>query len=283
MKTMHMLLGLSLSLVLSLSSCNKDSIQPKPSEKPQTEVPDKQDGAGQIPPDTVGKDSVVKDTVIMQPPSGTGTLLVQMGNIKLGYDAQQRIASYESYSNMGYTVVYEGDKPTRLNFTKHSGHVIYHYDGNRVAEVVVYNGYNEVSYRYKFAYEGDKLKKETQISYVTNPNGWLIVNDYSYDSHDNLTQITVSAAQSGLEKDLKFSYDVKFGNYDNQTNPMPYVTHQFFLPGIKLYKNNPGYRITPSSKELFSYVYSDKGMPTERALRLEGYSTPPEITRYVYQ
>ncbi len=277
MRTMQMILGVGVSLLLSMASCRKDAIQPNPSERPQTETPA---GDDDVPSDTV---VTRPDSVVNQPPIGTGTQLIQMGDIRLSYDASQRLTSYDSYSNLGYVIAYEGDKPVRLNFTKHSGHAVYTYTDDRVSEVTVYNGYNEVAYRYRFAYSGNKVVRETKISYVTNPNGWLVVSDYAYDSRDNLTRIVVSAAPSGLEQDLKFSYEVKLGGYDDRTNPMPYVNSYVYLSGIQLSRNNPGYRETPSSKELYSYAYSEKGLPAERSVRLEGYSTPPAVLRYLYR
>ncbi|MDJ1506885.1 hypothetical protein QNI22_39980 [Cytophagaceae bacterium BD1B2-1] len=281
MKTMKVLcIAAIVFSAISFSSCKKDSIILPDTEHSSDKPGDSESPQDTIPSDTIPQDTIPTDSGDTEQPQGPGNLLSQMGTIKLSYDATYQLTGYDSYSNIGYTIVYENGRPVRLNFTKHPSYAIYTYEGDLVSEIVTYNGYNEVSYRHHFTYANGKLIRESQRSYIS---GFLTVDDYSYDANGNLIRIAVSGAASGQESDLKFSYNVLYGNYDSQPNPMPLISSEYYLPGVKLFTNNPGYRETPSSKELYTYVYSSAGLPVERATKLEGYShVPAAIHRYSY-
>ncbi len=270
--------GLSLSL-LTLTSCEEEEVLPSVPGVPSTGTPPTTPPANPAPP------ANPTPPATPAPPVTTNSLLTQLGTKVLKYDAQNRLVevSYTDQQTHGYTVVYEGNKAVRLNF-RSGGYLLYTYEGDKVVAAARYYGDNLVNYRYAFEYSGDKLVKQKQWSYAVSDAGFLTVNAYSYDANGNLTSILVSAAASGQEADLARSYQITWGGYDAKPNPMPFAESTIFLPGVKLFANNPGYRDSGSSKELFSYLYHESGMPDKRYTRLEGYPHVPAFTdTYTYQ
>ncbi|WP_242917796.1 hypothetical protein [Pontibacter liquoris] len=271
-----LLTGLSLS-ALTLSSCDKENILPATPGAPTTPTTP---SPGTPPPVTNPPGTPPPNTT--PPPVSTNSLLKQLGTKNFRYDAQNRLVelSYSDLTHLGYTVAYEGDKPVRLNFKTGGNYLIYTYDGDKVVEAVRYYGENLVNYRYKLEYSGNKLVKKTTMSYTADPEGRLGIETYTYDANGNLTEIVVAWSTSNKPEDMGRPYVISWGSYDNKPNPTPYAESDLYLPGVKLFENNPGYR----DEELFTYTYHESGMPSQRYTRLQSHpSMPPLVTTYLYQ
>jgi hypothetical protein len=202
-----------------------------------------------------------------------------MGTKRFAYDAQGRLSKleYTDQNHHGYDVVYEGDKAVRLNF-KAGGYLLYAYEGDRVKEAARYYGDNQVNYRYQFRYEGDKLVKESQISYARSDKGQLTVYQYSYDAQGNLTRIAVAGTEGTDEATLSAPTYITYGDYDTHENPAPFAESHIYLPGVTLFRNNPGYRESSGYRQLFTYSYGENKLPKERYEKL---STHPHLAAFV--
>jgi hypothetical protein len=208
-----------------------------------------------------------------------------MGTKSLTWDAQGRLTKMEYTNELygGYSVVYEGEKPVRLNF-QIGGYLLYTYSGDKVTEAKRYYGENLVNYHYKFGYEGDKLVRMDQISYARSDEGQLTVNRYRYDQNGNLTQIEVASSTGTDESTLSAPSYISYGDYDNRENPQPFAESYIYLPGIKLFRNNPGFRESSGYRELYTYAYQENGLPKERAGKLNTHPhVPAVVTSYRYQ
>lgn len=252
-----LLAGLSLS-VLTFSSCDKEDVLPATPSIPPTGTPS-----------------------TTPPPATTSSLLKQFGTRSFRYDAQNRLVelSYSDQQTHGYTVIWEGSKPVRLNFKGGSHYMLYTYTGDKVTEAVTYSGAHEPIYRYAFEYSGDKLVKETNLSYATSSEGRLHIIDYTYDANGNLTDLTQAWSSSSRTEDLGNPVKILWGRYDNKPNPLPYIQSNLFLPGVKLFENNPGFR----DEEIYTYSYHESGMPEQRSTKLQSHPHVPSfVERYTY-
>lgn len=268
------LLLLSLSLgfsALTFTSCDKEDVVPTLPGTPATGNPSPAPTPAPVPN--------------TPPPVTANSLLVQMGTRNMQYDLQGRLAalSYADQQWHGYTIVYSGNKPARLDFNG-GGYLLYTYEGDKVVAANRYYGENQVNYRYTFEYANDILVKQKQWSYATSSGGFLTVNEYKYDGHGNLVELIVFGAESGKEADLVKSHTITWGQFDDKPNPMPYAESSIYLPGVKLFVNNPGYRNTSSAKELYTYTYHASGMPKQRLAKVQGYEHVPAFTEnYTYR
>jgi YD repeat-containing protein len=272
--------GLGLSLFFT--ACRTDEPLPKkPTKPPVTNTPGNNSGNGS----GNGNEQPPTGTPGQQPPAVPGNKLSQMGTKRFAYDAQGRLSRME-YRNelyLGYEVVYKGDKAVRLNF-KSGGYLVYTYEGDRVTGAVRYYGENLVNYRYQFRYEGDKLVKESQISYARSDEGQLTVYQYSYDERGNLVQIAAAGTNGTDEGTLPAPSYITYGAYDNLENPAPHAESDIYLPGVKLFRNNPGYRESSGYRELYSYAYGENKLPKERYEKLNTHPhVPAMVTSYQYQ
>ncbi len=269
-----LLAGLSLS-VFTFSSCDKEDILPATPGIPATGTP---------PPTTptTPPPGTTPPANPTPPPVTTNSLLKQLGTKNFRYDAQNRLVelSYSDLTYLGYTVEYEGDKPVRLNFKTGGNYLIYTYDGDKVVEAVRYYGENLVNYRYKFEYSGNKLVKKTTMSYARYDEGRLGIEEYKYDTNGNLTEISVAWSTSNKPEDIGRPSVIRWGSYDNKPNPMPYAESDLYLPGVKLFVNNPGFR----DEELYTYTYHESGMPKQRFAKVQSHPNVPALaSTYLYQ
>ena len=282
MKTKYLFLTAALGLTVTLSSCEKEDILPEvvatPSS-PATTPPPASPGTTTPPPATTPSPGT-------QPQAGAGNLLTRMGERSFTYDAQGRLVglSYHSSPTLGYSIVYDGDKPTRLNYNT-GAYLLYTYSGDKVTSAVMYGTTGLVVHRYTFEYAGDKLVKETDMSYTRSDAGQLGIIEYDYDANKNLTKITTTWSTSNRVEDMGRSSVITFGSYDNQKHPESFIASgMYYLPGVKLFKNNPGYRDPGYGKEFFSYSFNDKGYPVNRYTRLEAYPhVQPFVDSYEYK
>ncbi len=289
MRATHIAMAAGLGLGLFFTACRPDEPIPrKPTQPPVGQTPGSGSGNGsgneQPPAQNPGQNPPAGNPN-PQPPAVPGNKLAQMGTKRFTYDAQGRLSKME-YTNelyLGYEVVYEGDKAVRLNF-KSGGYLLYAYEGDKVTSAVQYYGENLVNYRFQFRYEGDKLVKESRISYARSDAGQLTVYQYSYDAQGNLTRIAVAGTEGTDEATLSAPTYIGFGAYDNLENPSPYADSHIYLPGVKLFRNNPGYRELSGYRELYTYSYGENKLPKERYEKL---STHPHlaalVTSYQYQ
>ncbi len=266
--------GLGLSLFFT--ACRQDEVIPQKPAKPPVTTPANNNGQppAQNPTPTPPT-----------PPAVPGNKLTQMGYKRFTYDAQGRLSKLE-YSNelyLGYEVVYEGDKAVRLNF-KSGGYLVYTYEGDRVTGAVQYYGENLVNYRFRFWYEGDKLVKESQISYARSDAGQLTVTTYSYDANGNLSRIGVAGTEGTDESTLSAPHYIEYGGYDSYDNPSLFAEGRIYLPGVKLFRNNPGYRESSGYRELYTYAYGENKLPTQRYEKLNTHPhVAAVVTSYQYQ
>jgi hypothetical protein len=109
--------------------------------------------------------------------------------------------------------------------------------------------------------------------------GRLHVIDYKYDLSGNLTELVQAWSTSSRSEDLGAPHTIAWGNYDNKPNPLSYIQSTIFLPGVKLFENNPGFR----EGEVYTYTYHASGMPEQRSTRLQAYPHVPSfVDRYTY-
>lgn len=264
-----LLAGFGISL-LTLTSCEEDVIMPAAPTKPSTGTPT-------TPPPTT-----TPPTNPTQTPVTTNSLLKQFGTRVFRYDAQNRLVelSYTDQLTHGYTVIWEGDKPVRLNFKGGEHYLLYTYEGDRVIEAVTYSRDHQPIYRYTYAYNGDRLVREANISYATMAEGRLHVIDYKYDAKGNLTELVQAWSTSSKAEDLSAPITITWGGYDNSPNPLPYIQSTMYLPGVKLFQNNPGFRDT----EVYTYSYHESGMPKQRYSKLQTHPQVPAISEsYTYE
>ncbi|MBC5992066.1 hypothetical protein H8S84_04360 [Pontibacter sp. SD6] len=271
-----------MGLSVILSSCEKEDILPDKVTTPTGP------GTTTPPTTTTPPPATTPPPVNTTPPAtGTGTLITRIGARVYTYDAQQRLTevSYTYSPIQGYTVVYEGNKPVRLNYKGGSNYMLYTYEGDKVVEAKSYYGENLVNYHFKFEYDGDLLVKETQVSYARSDEGRLGITAYAYDAKGNLSKITTTWSTSNRVEDMGRPSVITFGNYDNQKHPESFIaTGMYYLPGVKLFENNPGYRNPGYGKEFFSYSFNDKGYPVNRYTKLEAYPhVQPHVDSYEYK
>ncbi|MBF8962120.1 hypothetical protein I0P70_02585 [Pontibacter sp. FD36] len=252
------------------SSCEEETILPAPTGKPSTGTPTT------TPPTTTPPNNQG------QPPVTTNSLLKQLGTRVFRYDAQNRLVelSYTDQHWHGYTVIWEGNKPVRLNFKGGEHYLLYTYEGDKVIEAITYSRDQQPIYHYTYAYEGDRLVKEVNISYATSAEGRLHVTDYKYDGNGNLTELVQAWSTDSKAENLGRPVTIAWGAYDDKPNPLPYVQSTMFLPGVKLFQNNPGFR----DEELYTYSYHESGMPKQRFSKLKAYPHVPAISEsYQYE
>ncbi|GAA4435765.1 hypothetical protein GCM10023188_28030 [Pontibacter saemangeumensis] len=259
--------GLSLS-AFTFSSCDKEDILPAAPGTPSTGSPSPSQPTPPATPTT--------------PPITTNSLLKQLGTKTMTYDTQNRLVevSYTDQPTLGYTVVYEGAKPVRLNFKGSDNFLRYTYEGDKVVEAVRYYGENQVNYRYSFEYSGDKLVKKTTMSYARSDGGKLGIAEYKYDANGNLAELAQAWSTDNSIEGLGTPTVIRWGDYDSKPNPMPYAESEVYLPGVRLFENNPGFR----DHELYSYTYHASGMPKQRNTKLKSNPYVQDfIETYVYQ
>lgn len=246
-----LLAGLCLA-TFTFTSCDKEDVLPNTTEVPSTDSPSTPTPGSPTTP----------------PPVTANSLLKQLGVKNYKYDSQNRLIelSYANQNYLGYTIVYEGDKPVRMNF-KNGGYLLYTYQGDKVAEAVQYYGEGLVNYRHAFEYSGDKLVKKTTLSYAQSNEGRLYITEYVYDANGNLTDLIQAWSTSNRAEDLGQPITIKWGNYDNKPNPDLFANSDLYLPGVKLFQNNPGFK----NDEIYSYIYHDSGMPKIRYTKLQAY------------
>lgn len=265
-KQLLLLAGLSLS-ALMFSSCDKEDVLPTTPTTPTTPPTNPTTPQNPTPP-----------------PVTTNSLLKQFGTDVFRYDAQNRLVevSYTFQADLGYTVVYEGDRPVRLNF-KNGEYLLYTYKGDKVEKAVVYLADHQKKFDYTFAYNGDKLSKQTTITYLSPTWEKTSIIDFKYDANGNLTEQVITWWLSDSPDVLRGPSIIRWGNYDNKPNPMPYVESFFYLPGVKVSNNNPGFRDPGMNKELYTYTYHTSGMPKDRTMKLEPHPELPSHTvTYAY-
>ncbi|MBB6612696.1 hypothetical protein H7F15_16760 [Pontibacter sp. Tf4] len=257
-----------MGLSVVLTSCEKEYDLPMP--VPPSTNPPKQPPVG-TPPNTTPPNTTPPTNTL--PPVTANSLLKGMGTRTFTWDTQGRLSGigYTDLTYQGYTIVYEGNKPVRLNYVSGNNWLEYTYEGDKVVAATRYYGEGLVNYRYTFEYEGDKLVKQTTMSYATSNTGRLGVTEYSYDTNGNLTTSAVSWSTSDREEDLSAPTYIRWGGYDSNPNPLPFAYSDFYLPGVKLFVNNPGYRDAGQGKEYYSYSYHASGMPQLRVTTLEAY------------
>ncbi|MEJ8801980.1 hypothetical protein [Pontibacter sp. H249] len=253
--------GLSMSALL-FTACDKEDILPNTPAGPSTGAPAPSTPQAPTPP-----------------PVTTSNVLKQFGTDIFKYDAQNRLVevSYTFQADLGYTVVYEGNRPARLNF-KNGEYLLYTYNNDKVEKAIVYFTDHQKKFDYTFAYNGDKLVKQTTITYL-GPN-WekTSISDFKYDASGNLTEQVIKWWLSDQPDVMRGPSTIKWGNYDNKPNPLPYALSSLYLPGVKLHTNNPGFRDPGLNKELYTYTYHASGMPKDRTLKLEPYPEQPAYT-----
>lgn len=143
---------------------------------------------------------------------------------------------------------------------------------------------NLVNYHHTFAYNGAKLVKKTTMSYAVHDADRLHVTEYKYDANGNMTELVQAWSTSNRVEDLAAPTSIYWGNYDDKPNPLPHAESDFYLPGVKLFQNNPGYRDPGSGKELYTYEYHESGMPQQRGTKLETHPhVPALIDNYTYK
>ncbi|WP_237144874.1 hypothetical protein [Pontibacter pamirensis] len=270
MKPNQFVLLAGLSLSVFLSSCDKEEILPSTPGQPSTGTP---------PPTTPTTPPPTDNT---PPPVTANSLLTQLGTRIFRYDAQNRLVevSYSDQPTLGYMVVYEGDKPVRLNFKGGTNYLLYTYEGDKVVEAIRYYGENLINYHYTFEYSGEKLVKKTTMSYARYDEGRLGIAEYKYDANGNLTEIVQAWSTSNRIEDLGTSSTIYWGSYDDKPNPVPFAESEVYLPGVKLFENNPGFR----DVERYTYVYHESGMPQQRYTKLETHPhVPAFIDSYTYE
>ncbi|MFD3001060.1 hypothetical protein ACFS7Z_11845 [Pontibacter toksunensis] len=263
--------GLSLS-TLFFSSCDKENIVPVTPGTPTTGTPP----ANPTNPPT-------NNTPL--PPVTQGSLVKQFDTQVYRYDAQNRLVelSSSSQNDIGYVVEYENDKPVKLTY-RNGNHLLYTYEGDKVVEAVQYTPDNKVTFRFAFEYDEDRLVKETTVTYLDSEQGHLSIKEYFYDAQDNMTDLVITWSPTNSPDDMRGPSTIKWGDYDDKPNPVPYANMFFYLPGVKLYQNNPGFRAPGEHKERYTYTYHASGMPKDRTLRLEEHPhLPPFTEAYIYQ
>ncbi|MCX2740726.1 hypothetical protein [Pontibacter anaerobius] len=265
-----LLAGLCLSAV-AFSSCDREDVIPA---KPATGTP---------PPAKPTTPNTPPPTNT-PPPVTNNSLLKQFDTRIYTYDTQSRLVelSYTNQADIGYKVVYEGDRPVRLDF-KNGEYLLYTYKGDKVDKAVVYSTNNQKRLAFTFAYSGDKLVKETLV--MTLGPGWekTSISDFKYDANGNLTESVVFWWLSDSPDVMRGPSIVKWGNYDNKPNPSPHAEFFYYLPGVKMFNNNPGFRDPGINKELYTYTYHASGMPKQRTVQLENHpELPPYTESYTY-
>ncbi|MBC5773032.1 hypothetical protein H8S95_03065 [Pontibacter sp. KCTC 32443] len=284
--------GVGLSVFLT--SCDKEDVLPVIDTPPATGTPGGGTGSGTppaTPPATPPVTPTPPPTSPTTPPVTTppapvtaSSLLKQLGSRQFKYDAQNRLVevAYLQQEYLGFKVVYEGDRPVRLNKNT-GGWVIYTYEGDKVVEATSYYGEGLVNYWYKFEYSGNLLVKKTSISYARSDEGQLGVATYKYDANGNIIEYAVRWSTNSQEANLSNPSYIRWGSYDSQPNPEPYISDGIYLPGVKWSVNNPGYRDPGYGKEIFSYIRHDSGMPMKRYTKLEAYPhVQPSTDEYSY-
>jgi hypothetical protein len=290
MNASKLLLLAGLSTTLFFSSCEKEEVNPVRTETPEPGTTDGGDngnngGGTTTPPNNGGGtpgNGGSMPPVVNSP--AADAMVTRVGMTAWGYDAQKRLNFYDSYnSNDDYRVIYEGDKAVRMEFA--TGHyLVYEWEGGKVTGAKTYAPEGmEISW-FRFEYSGDKLEKKIKSSWYPNyTRGWLTVSEYKYDSRGNLSQATIRHAQSNKFEDLGQASIITWGDYDDKTNPKPFAESDLYLPGVKMFVNNPGFRNT-GAKELFTYTYHESGLPHQRFDKVEGYEHVPAISNtYEYQ
>ncbi|MFD2512573.1 hypothetical protein ACFSRY_01730 [Pontibacter locisalis] len=269
MKPNQFLLMAGLGLAtLTFSSCEKEQVLPATPGKPTTGTP-----------------TTTTPPPVTTPPVTTNSLVKQFDTDVFKYDARNRVVevSYTYQADLGYAVVYEGSKVARLNY-KNGDYALYTYEGDKVVKAVVHAPDNKVKFDYTLAYTGDRVVKLTTITFVDIPSkrGHLSIIDYKYDTKGNLAEQVLVWSPSNSPDDMRGPTVIKWGDYDNNPNPMPFTLHNLYIPGVKVSTNNPGFRDL-YGKELYAYTYHDSGMPKERTLRLEREpGLQPYTVKYTY-
>ncbi|AHM62982.1 hypothetical protein D770_23685 [Flammeovirgaceae bacterium 311] len=276
--------GLTMSFLFT--SCEKEDITPVRTETPAADPADGGGNGGNTgggtttPPNNGGGTT----TPPAKPAPAADALLTRAGMVSWGYDEAGRLNYYDSYQlNDDYKVIYEGDKAVRMEFS--TGHyLVYEWEGSKVTAAKTYTPDGLEIRWYKFEYSGDKLVKKINSSwYPDYTRGWLSVTEFSYDAAGNLVQLNIRHAQSDKMEDLGQPSIITWGDYDDKLNPRPYAESELYLPGVKLFVNNPGFRDV-GTKELYTYTYHESGLPQQRFDKVQGYEHVPAIANlYEYQ
>ena len=169
-------------------------------------------------------------------------------SISFGYDGFGRITST---NGDGHNNSYQYDKNgncIRMDCSDYS--TMYEYDGlNRLTLVAVGTGNGSIEYSYR---------KDSQLSYVTYPNGMRT--DYSYDAVGRLTGKKTTLSNGSVVAEYSFTLD-KLGNIIEQTAKEPYEKMMLANEETSYTYNNAN-RITNAGD--ISFSFDENGNATKR-------------------
>ena len=183
-------------------------------------------------------------------------------SISFGYDGFGRITST---NGDGHNNSYQYDKNgncIRMDCSDYS--TIYEYDGlNRLTLVAVGTGNGAIEYNYR---------KDSQLSYVTYPNGMRT--DYSYDAVGRLTGKKTTLSNGTVVAEYSFTLD-KLGNITEQTAKEPYEKMMLANEETSYTYNNAN-RITNAGD--ISFSFDENGNTTKRGSEEYAWNKQDQLT-----
>lgn len=183
-------------------------------------------------------------------------------SISFGYDGFGRITST---NGDGHNNSYQYDKNgncIRMDCSDYS--TTYEYDGlNRLTLVAVGTGNGAIEYNYR---------KDSQLSYVTYPNGMRT--DYSYDAVGRLTGKKTTLINGTVVAEYSFTLD-KLGNITEQTAKEPYEKMMLANEETSYTYNNAN-RITNAGD--ISFSFDENGNTTKRGSEEYAWNKQDQLT-----
>jgi hypothetical protein len=236
-----------LTVVLAtISSCKKDN-GPQAPEPPQHQDP------------PTGGDDV--RTVLLK---DVEAQTLPAPYFHFSYDDQHYVKQIDFASGLFiYDVVYENKRVTKMINRKNQNIFLYSYDNNRVSEINEYFGSSgKRKFSYRFSYNASNQLTQVLWFAFDNTNGAVFKKqELTYQPDGNLA--TIEHYYSISAEPLKLVKKDLFSDYDDKTNVddfyllKEFVDSYFFLPQVKLQKNNPLRQqiITVENDYEISYTY----------------------------
>lgn len=203
-----------------------------------------------------------------------------------GYTSQWQNSPAGGISRVDYQYEYEGSKLKKM--TSQAGRVEYTYSGNQLIQADNYgnNGRKISSHHFTYDTQG---RITDLIETIDQPEEILKVKIHiSYRGDENVGRMDYFHKRVGASV-FENSLSKVFEQYDAQPNPVPSAILEHFIPGNKLFRNNPKLirNLDQHGQAIdalhLAYQYNDEGYPVTRDQQMEVNGVLKPVIRYTYE
>lgn len=218
--------------------------------------------------------------------------------IRYTYTSNKAVETYVSQwqNNPGGDItrietLYSYDQNRLISWSNNAGYSKFTVSANRAIKAELYRSDDQLLATHFFSYDDAGRLKEALEIIPENRVDQVEQSRlrYSYDIDGNLNKVEFAIQQKGAA-DFQISYLETYEVYDGKINPEPTAVMGHFLPGVRLFRQNPKQiQITrPGSNDVeiwrIQYTYNSQGYPATRVRQVElnGVLKPPIQFTYTY-